>query len=104
MSNFEPPKWGWLLRAGAVTVIAGVGVATFEAELFVFRRITLDQIVQYQAGGLRHPNAWVCVGAQKKEVAIPSMEYFLLGNRYKRAVSHGLKRFGRRVFRCSLCV
>jgi len=50
MSNFEPPKWGWLLRAGVVTVIAGVGVATFEAELFVFRRITLDQIVQYQAG------------------------------------------------------
>ena len=33
-----------------VTVIAGVGVATFEAEIFVFRRITLDQIVQYQAG------------------------------------------------------
>src|SRR2546426_9540168 len=39
-----------VIKKGVVTVIAGVGVATFEAELFVFRVITLDQIVQYQAG------------------------------------------------------
>ena len=50
MSNFEPPKWEMATSRRVVTVIAGVGVATFEAEIFVFRRITLDQIVQYQAG------------------------------------------------------
>jgi len=50
MANFEPPRWSWLLSAGAITVIVGIGVATSEAELLVFRIITLDQIIQYQAG------------------------------------------------------
>ena len=50
MKDFVPPDWGWLFRAGLITILAGIAIAIVLAILFDLNVISFASLAEYQTG------------------------------------------------------